>query len=107
MVEIPILEAIFKKRLSVAVCGNYAFGTPEALELYRQAQTLEQTAPMKYLLEITKQCGGELLRIQPPVEKCYAVNTLQVLDKNSFFKSGFAGKNLLFILKEDNLLAWR
>jgi hypothetical protein len=98
--EAGILEAIFKKRLSVAVWDGYAFGTPEALELYRQAQTLEQTAPVKYSLEITKQCGGELLRIQPPVEKCYAVNTLQVLDKNSFFKSGFAGENLLFILED-------
>ena len=98
--EAAVLEAIFKKRLSVAVWGEYAFGTPEALELFRQAQKLEKHQKLSCGLKRSRQKDGEILQIEPQPEECYICGDLSVLDNGRFFKEGFAGGNALFLLRD-------
>lgn len=57
--EKGILDAIFKKRLSVAVLNNCAIGTPEALELFYQLkeQAYPQTSPEPVVLQEIRNDG--------------------------------------------------
>ena len=98
--EASILEAIFKKRLSVAVCGEYAYGTPEALELYRHARALETPSEISRKLNFSQTDDGEFITFDPPAEKYYISGPLTPQGAG-FFKAGFA-RDTALLLTDDN-----
>ena len=96
--ERGVLSAIFEKRLSVAVWYDTVIGTPEAVELYRQAESeLKKRTVFTPVVSASGERTGTVYKIEDGFEDGVVFcGTLQQKSAKEFFKYGFSdGYDLL------------